>query len=670
MNITLFFVGVVICLISGCTSLLSSNSGFMKGKPWLVCGLGSLFIGVAVIPIIQSGTSIHYRFLDILPGIPVSITIDPLSAFFILVLCAVVVPVCIFAHSYYRWRNGVRIHGALFTLFFLSLVSVLSADNSWMFLITWEVMSLLSFGLVVYDHEHAHVRRAGFIYLAMTHLGTLFLMIAFSLMNAWIGSYQFSDWAVYGTNLSGWQQNLVFGLVLIGFGTKAGMVPFHVWLPRAHPAAPAPVSSLMSAVMVKVGLYGLMRVIWDWFDGGSLWWGVILLSAGLLTALIGALYLAIKDDLKQLLAYSSVENMGILLMALGVAGISSAIGDQVLTMLAFAALLLHIMNHAVFKALLFLVSGSVQHGTSTVQLNQLGGLMKKMPFTAAFFFIGAAALAAVPLLNGFIGEWLLFQSLIGGALHWPILWKGLAAVALAGLGMVGALAALGMVKAYGAAFLAKPRTKKAADAHESPHTMLIGMLLLTVGVVLGGLFPATIWSWVNPAIDRWFPGALPESLPVLQDWKPHHLPENTATSILSIPFLAMILVAVIAFIIFVIRMMYGRSRIHRKEAWGCGHSLTERMEYSATSLTYPTMMFFHLFYRPKMTKVSDASKYIRLIRIELHLKHLIDDYLYLPVVRFSLSVSRKFREIQNGRIQIYLAYILITLLVLLFVYIF
>lgn len=596
-------------------------------------------------------------------------TIDPLSAFFILVLCAVVVPVCIFAHSYYRSQKGVRIHGALFTLFILSLVVVLSADNSWMFLLTWEVMSLLSFGLVVYDHEHAHVRRAGFIYLAMTHLGTLFLMIAFSLMNTWIGSYQFSDWALNGTNLPGWQQNLVFGLVLIGFGTKAGVVPFHVWLPRAHPAAPAPVSSLMSAVMIKVGLYGLMRVIWDWFGGGSLWWGIVLLSAGLLTALVGALYLAIKDDLKQLLAYSSVENMGILLMALGVAGISSALGDKVLTILAFAALLLHIMNHAVFKALLFLVSGSVQHGAGTVQLNQLGGLGNRMPYTAAFFFIGAAALAAIPLLNGFIGEWLLFQAFVGGALHWPIQLKGLAAIALAGLGMVGALAALGMVKAYGTGFLAKPRTKQTADAHESPKTMLIGMFLLTVGVILGGLLPATIWAWVNPAIDRWFPGALPEALPALQDWKPHHLPENTATSTLSIPFLAMILVSVIVLIIFVIRMMYGHSRYTRKDAWGCGHSLTERMEYTATSLTYPTMMFFHLFYRPKMIKEADGSRHIRLIRIELHVKHLIEAYLYLPIVRSSLYLSRKFREIQNGRIQIYLAYILITLLVLLFVYI-
>lgn len=672
-TITLFSLGCVICLISGCISLLSSEHGFIQGKHWLICGLGSLLICLAAIRILTSGTVAHLQLWDILPGIPVSMTMDPLSAFFILVLCIVFVPVSLFASSYYRWEKRLRIHGALFALFFLSLVGVLSADNSWLFLIVWEAMSLLSFGLVVYEHQQAHVRRAGYIYLAMTHLGTLFLTIAFLLMNSWTGSFQFSDWAVKGLSLESWQQNLIFGLVLIGFGTKAGMVPFHVWLPRAHPAAPAPVSALMSAVMVKAGLYGLLRVIWDWFGGGPLWWGAVLLAAGLITALMGVLYLVIKEDLKQLLAYSSVENMGILLMALGAAGISSALGEKALTIIAFSAVLLHVLNHAVFKSLLFLVSGSIQHGAGTVRLNQLGGLIRLMPYTAVFFLVGAAALAAVPLFNGFVGEWLLFQSLIGGALHWPVQWKGLGVISFAGLGMVGAVAAFGMVKAFGSACLAKPRTMQAAQAHESPRTMLIGMVLLAVGAVIGGLIPATIWSWVKSAIGRWFPDGLPETsletLPVLQDWKLSYLAGNTEYPVLSLTFLAIALAAVIVFLLFVTRMMYGPSRYIRGEVWGCGHSLTERMEYTSESLTYPVMMFFQGFYRTKLLKEADGAKYIRTMKLEIHIKHLIEVYLYLPIIRSSIYLSQKVREIQNGRIQIYLAYILAALLILLFVHI-
>lgn len=674
-------MGTETWLLTGLAFLILALAGFVSGRSpfihkwgWWLCAAGCLAAGIAAILVLLRGQTLVHKLWEVVPGVELALAVDAKSAFFLAVAAIASFPVSIYAASYYRDRAGIRVHGSLFALFLASLILVFTAGNGWTFLIAWETMSLLSFGLVVFEHEKSAVRRAGFIYVVMTHFGTLFLMIAFAFMYAWTGSFDFHEWSAAGSGMEAWKQSLIFLLALIGFGTKAGVVPLHVWLPKAHPAAPAPVSALMSGVMIKAGLYGIVRVVWDWFQGGEVWWGGALLIIGMVTGLMGALYGTIQNDLKQLLAYSSVENMGILFMLLGTAVISAALGSEAVTVLAAAGFFLHTMNHAIFKSLLFLGAGSVQHGAGTVQLNRLGGLIRTMPLTAGLFLAGAAGLAAFPMFSGFVGEWIGFQSFLGGILAWPPVWKGFAAAAIAALAMIGAIAAAGMMKAFGIAFLAKPRTEQAAHSHESPSGMLIGMFLLSVGVLLGGLFPAVIWNWIKPAAVGWIAGAS-DGIPGLREWVWNAaLTKGTAglagTGSVAIVSFALAALFAVLLVPVIVRVSFGPSRIVKEETWGCGHSLNEKMEYSATSLTYPLLMFFRWFFQPQriVDKSMGRGKDAGIVTVQTGIHRLIEHGVYAPVIRWAVRFSWRAREIQSGRIQLYLAYVFATILVLLVVY--
>ena len=402
-----------------------------------------------------------------------------LSAFFLLPVVVLSALAAVYGGNYllaYRGRKSLGSSWFFFSVFVLGMIMVIIARTALLFLLSWEMMSISAFFLVTFEHEKSEVRRAGWVYLVATHLGVAFLFGTFVLLGRHAGSLEFAAFDRMPV-LNAFWSGLIFVLALIGFGAKAGFVPFHVWLPEAHPAAPSHVSALMSGVMIKMGLYGLLRVL-AFLGAPAPWWGLTLASLGLLTALVGVSLAVAQRDMKRVLAYSSIENMGLIGLALGVGMWCSASGKPSLAALATAAGLLHIWNHALMKGLMFLAAGSVLHGTGTKDMEKVGGLMKRMPWTGGAMMAGAVAISALPPMNGFVSEWLLYLSIMkcglatnGGRSLTAFLVVGL-------LALVGGLAAITFVRLTGIVLLGSPRSEAARHAHESSPWMLAPMLLL------------------------------------------------------------------------------------------------------------------------------------------------------------------------------------------------
>ncbi|MDO8690369.1 MAG: proton-conducting transporter membrane subunit, partial [Dehalococcoidia bacterium] len=376
----------------------------------LIAGLLGIIISVRFL---LYGGPQQIAAISVAPFASISFRIDPLSAYFLLVISLVGSAASLYAPGYLRSEKG-SLAGlsATYNAFLAAMVLVVLADSVFAFLFAWEAMSLVSFFLVINNHEQREVRRAGYIYLVMTHASAAFLLMGFMVLFANAGSMDFNAIRVSSASLPAVSRDLVFLMALVAFGTKAGMIPFHVWLPRAHPAAPSHVSALMSGVMIKTAIYGLLRIVWDLAGPGPAWWGGLILVLGMVSAVLGVLYALMEHDLKRLLAYHSVENIGIILMGLGAAVLLASFGQTAAAAIALLACLFHVLNHAVFKALLFLGAGAIQHSAHTRDLEKLGGLIRRMPWTAATFLIGAAAISALPPLNGFVSEWITFQSLL------------------------------------------------------------------------------------------------------------------------------------------------------------------------------------------------------------------------------------------------------------------
>src|SRR5688572_19170977 len=338
------------------------------------------------------------------------------------------------------------------------MVVVLVADDAYLFMMAWETMALSSYFLVVANHRTAEIRSAGFLYLLLAHVGAIAILLTFGVTHGFAGDYTFDT--MRGSDLSASWASVAFLLALFGFGAKAGLLPLHAWLPEAHPAAPSPVSALMSGVMLKTAIYGMVRVIYDLIGGVRWEWGIVVLVIGAGTTLFGVLYALMQHDLKRLLAYHSVENIGIILLGLGMSMVFFGFGQPAAGALGLIAALYHTLNHAVFKGLLFLGAGSILHSTGLRDLNHMGGLARSMPATAFHFLIGALAISALPPLNGFVSEWLTFQT----ALQAPLLEHGVVRSLLplfaATLALAGALTAMCFVKVYGVAFLGQPRVEK------------------------------------------------------------------------------------------------------------------------------------------------------------------------------------------------------------------
>ncbi len=590
------------------------------------------------------------------------LTLDPLGGFFLALIGFAAVPASIYAIGS---SPGERRDRFAYLVFVLSMCLVPLAANTMTFAIAWELMSLASYFLVLHDRESKASIYAGWVYAVMTHAGLACLLAGMLLLGAWTGSPRFEDWRAAAPALSATARNAVFVLLALGFAGKAGVIPLHVWLPLAHPAAPSHVSALMSGVMIKLGVYGLLRVSFDWLGTGPAWWGVAILVAGAASSVIGVLYALVDHDLKRLLAFHSIENIGIILLGVGSAVLYHSAGLPAPALLGLAAALYHTVNHAAFKALLFLGAGAVVHATGTRNMEELGGLIKRMPWTAACFLVGSAAIAALPPLNGFVSEWLTFVALFQN--------RHLAAVGLnlvfilgiASLALTGGLAMACFVKAFGITFLALPRSDAAARAHEAPVTMRLAMLTLAASCVALGLGP----TLVIPVLGAVAASVLGEAPPAtVGDWLTLRVSGGYAS--LSTLAIAIALGAALLVPLVALPLVRASRRTRAYETWGCGRIVqTSRMEYTATAFANPFKRVFDFFYRP--TKHLDiefhpeSRFFVERIEYENPARSIFHDWLYRPALDLLRAGARAAGALQSGSANLYLAYILAALLLML-----
>jgi formate hydrogenlyase subunit 3/multisubunit Na+/H+ antiporter MnhD subunit len=533
---------------------------------------------------------------------------------------------------------------------------VLIANDAYTFMVAWETMALSSYFLVTTQHGLPEIRRAGFLYLLIAHVGAIAILLSFGVMQG--GSWLFTFDAMRAAQLPGHWAAVAFALALLGFGAKAGLVPLHVWLPEAHPAAPSPVSALMSGIMLKTAAYGILRVTFDLLGNTQWWWGILPLALGLLSTLFGVVFAAVQTDMKRLLAYSSIENMGFLFTALGLGIVFAGVGMSSLAALALIAMLYHALNHAFMKSLLFLGTGAVLHSTGERSLGRLGGLIRRMPWVAWLTLVGALSRAGLPPLNGFVSEWLLLQAFLF-AHDVPkdflnmLLPLGAAVIALAA-----ALAGYVMVKFFGVIFLGQPREPALAHAHDAGVLERIGLAWLALGCVLLGLFPGHVIEWLRAVVEQLTGASLPNA--GAPWWLLMPVPGRQA-SYSAVLFLLAI-AAIIALTTISVRVLYHR-RVHRVPPWDCGFGgLNARMQDTAEGFGQPIRHIFGVFFSIKRELPSpfDAAP-----RYQVTIADRFWQGLYLPLATAVERVATLFAWLQQGRIATYLLYSFITLVALL-----
>ncbi len=606
-----------------------------------------------------------------LPWLKWHLRFDPLSGFFFSIVGLLVFVTSLFAPGYLREythpgnKQALSALGLFSGLFVLGMLLVLLADDAFVFMIAWELMSVSSYFLVAYQHQHAANRRAAFLYLLMAHIGGIAILLGFGVLAGFGGGFTFE--AMRDADLSATWASIAFALAFIGFGMKAGMVPLHAWLPEAHPVAPSHISALMSGVMLKVAIYGLIRFTYDLIGDIQWQWGVVLLFIGSTSMLLGVLYALIQNNLKRLLAYSSIENIGIILSGLGLSMIFIGTGHTVLGVLGLVAALYHILSHALFKGLLFLGAGAIAHACHEYDLNNMGGLIRRMPQTAVFFLIGCLAISGLPPLNGFVSEWLTFQA----ALQAPALESGvlrsLIPIAAAVLALSAVLAATCFVKVYGVAFLGQARSRRVGHAHEVAIGMRLGMGLLAVLCVLFGIFPSAVIGVID-AIPNQLLGQGPPSA-AAHGWM-WLTPISPRVASYSAP---LVLVGILLFALVAYAWLRVRAvNIRRGDPWDCGFgSLNSRMQYTGTAFSMPIQRIFAPVWDLKVDveETMTPAQPLRTegIRHQLQVHDKSWSRLYEPIGRLVLAAARRIGLIQTGSIHTYLAYSFFTLILLLWV---
>jgi hydrogenase-4 component B len=606
---------------------------------------------------------------QILPLTGFALRLDGLGAFFLVCVGLIGMAAAIYGFGYsagYEGRYSLRLLGTMLNvlLFFLSLQVM--ADNALTFLIAWEGMSLSAYLMVLTENDQPGTVRAGVWYIAMTHAGFAALVAMFLLMAGGDLTTSFAAMRAGAQTLSSLTRDAAFLLALFGFGSKAGIVPLHVWLPMAHPVAPSHVSALMSGVVIKMGIYGLVRVTLDLLGGGPAWWGGVVLGVGTVSALLGVLYALMEHDLKQLLAYHSVENIGIILIGIGAGLIFQHYGQTTLAALGFIGGLYHTINHASFKGLLFLGAGSVLHGTHTRNMEEMGGLIKRMPWTALFFLIGSAAISALPPLNGFASEWIIFQVLLGGS-NIPVPeMAALVPVAVGMLALTSGLAAACFVKAFGITFLAIPRSHEAEHAHESRLSMQIGMAILALACIGLGLGPFAVVPILGRALSGL--GGLPNTQAAFALNVSLQTPNSFGK--MSPTLAALGLLIILGMVLLAMRSLRVNRQLRLSDSWGCGRvGQTPRMEYTATAFAEPLRRVFAELYHPSKELTVDfhpGSKYfVQSIEYRSAITPWFEKALYDPFLWLMKFIAQQVRRLQSGSPHLYLVYITIVLVGLL-----
>jgi hydrogenase-4 component B len=648
----LFLLSLVIMFCGGLLSLIFWRH-FVLMKIIGIMAIG----GGCLLGLIDAGTKLfrpgpYTAAIDYLNAFSLSFQIDALSAFFLVAIYTVCLLAALYSYHYMdRDQKALRTAGSyfFFSLLAVSMALVVSANNLITFMLSWEIMSLSSFFLVVYDYEARENRKAGYLYFVFSQAGAMFILAAFGVIYAHTGNFGFADAAA----LPETAKIIVFVLAFIGFGSKAGVFPFHVWLPHAHPAASSHISAVMSGVMIKTGIYGIIRmyVMLDWHTP---LFGHFVLIAGIISGILGVVYALGQHDLKRLLAYHSVENIGIILIGLGIGMIGVAAGKPVMAVLGFAGGLLHVLNHAIFKSLLFMGAGMVLHKTGTRSIDLLGGLIKKMKITGTTFLIGSLAISGLPPLNGFVSEFLIYM----GGFRGMALDKtsfAMCLLAIVSLAIIGGLALACFTKVVGVVFQGEPRSPVAENADEKGLTMLVAMLVLAAACIVIGVFPTFFMTMALKAVASLGLGygRIPLE-PFIE------LTGNITRT-------AALIFAVFLLILALRSLLYRGKTVTRSSTWGCGFTRpTVKMQYTGSSYAASILEFFRPVapltenHRRVQGRFPEKSHY------HSHISDIAELHMGNVVVRPVLMLFEKLRWLQHGDIHLYIGYILLTIVVLLF----
>lgn len=590
-----------------------------------------------------------------------SLELDPLSAFFafpVLVLSALA---AIYATRYVMAFYGHKSVGGMwffYNLLVAGMLLVVLARNAVLFLVAWELMSLAAFFLITFEDEEAEVREAGKTFLIATHLGTAFLLVMFVLLGAQAGSLDFADFAASPSTAPA---SLLFLLALVGFGTKAGLMPLHVWLPEAYPVAPCHVTAVMSGAMSKLGIYGLLRIVLVLPDAQP-WWGWLLVGMGAASGILGILNALAQGDLKRLLAYSSIENIGIITMGIGLGIVGVTTHSPMLSVLGFAGALLHVVNHSLFKGLLFLGAGVVWQATGTRELDKLGGLLKRMPWTGSAMLIGATAIAGLPPLNGFASEFLLYSAAFGSeGLLGPSPTSIVSLAVIGALALIGGLAAYCFAKAFGIAFLGEPRTKRAAEARGPAARMALPILLLAAGCLGVALLSAQVVDAIVPVVaqiarqDAQVTAARAAILTEPLVW---------VAKMSSVLILAMGVLALAR------RILLSGRKVASSVTWGCGYSRsTPRVQYTASSFAQTAVEFFAPLIGSRKILEPPRGLFPQSASLVSETSDLSQDLIYRPLFSSIGWALSKLRWMQHGQVHVYILYVGCTILALMVWYV-
>ncbi len=675
-----FIVCIVLYLIGALTSLVSFSSSKWSNRLSNSFALlaSSLLTFLMIYKLVNCrDVSIRLKFNSNIPFMSFNFNIDNLSAFFIMIISLVAIIVSIFSYTYmshYFSKKNISVFGCLYNLFIVSMVLLVSSSNLLLFLVFWELMSLVSFFLVIYEHEKEDVQKAGRIYIIMTYTGTACITAAFALIAAYTGSFNMSS--INSESIPHGVANIIFLLLLVGFGTKAGIIPFHIWLPYAHPVAPSNISALMSGVMIKMAVYGIIRFIFNILPVSGLWWGAAVLCMGIVSALIGIAYAVVSTtNIKRLLAYSSIENMGIILAGIGMILIARASENYFLLSLSLTATLLHTLNHAVFKSLLFMGAGAVQYSAHTKNMEKLGGLIKKMPVASVFIFIGCLSISAVPPFNGFISEYMIFRTIISSISYFApsqsFLLVVVLMVATAALALTGALVVFCFVKFFGISFLGLPRSTEAENSREPGKPMLVALASSAVLCLLLGIFPRYAISLIDRVSSQLI------TIKMLKaDWPlslSQKLPIQDSSLSISSGYIAILLVILGGLLFLGVIALRKRTSVERYNTWDCGFTnLNSKMQYSATGFSKSLSIIFRGFFKPSRDlEITEgiAPYHIKKGNYTTSTVRFFEKYFYVPIVSTIIKFSRKIRfNVQTGSIHAYLMYFFVIMVLMLLYY--
>ncbi len=623
----------------------------------------------AAFSLVLLGVGLSAMFADVqtavlplgLPQLPFHLRLDSLSAFFLILIGGASAGVSAFAAGYFRQGEGTP-PGLIcleYHVFLASIAMVVVADDAYVFMVVWETMAFSSFFLVMANHRIPDIRRAGYLYMLIAHIGAMAILLCFGLLQANTGDYTFAN--MRAQHLSPLWASVAFVLAVFGFGAKAGLLPLHAWLPEAHPAAPSPFSALMSGVMLKIALYGILRVSFDLLQAPVWWWGVLLMAVGLITALFGVVFSTVQTEMKRLLAYSSIENIGLMCAGLGLSLLFLAYGMHTYAALALTASFYQMLSHAFFKSLLFCSTGAVMHATGERSLGKLGGLIRYMPWVACPTLVGALSCAGLPPFGGFVAEWLLLQSFLFTTGLPSASLDMLVPVMAALIALIAALSGYTMVKYFGVIFLGQPREEKLAQAHDAGSWERIGMLWLAVGCLLLGLFPNQIIALIAPVTRMLVQGGLAQTV-AHNSWLLVPVSLERASYAPAIFLLGVLTTFGLTFVL--VRKIY-HGRLKRVPAWDCGFPWqTSRMQDTAEGFGQPIRQIFEPFF---CMKREVPSAFDPQPRYQVTVQDPLWRWLYAPVAAVVERISRIIGVLQQGRIAVYLMYSFVTLVVMLWV---